>query len=119
MFRTVLAIVLLPLLGGCVTMPGAPSDEDIAKGLTAPTTPAQPSLSGRLTDATTGAPVVGASVTVQSRTVTSSVTGHYLFDPNLVGGLFPVTISHPSYKDVTSDVEIAPYKWMDFKLQPR
>jgi hypothetical protein len=63
-------------------------------------TPAQPSLGGRLTDAVTGAPVVGATVSVQGRSVVSSSTGHYGFDPNLIAGTFSVTVNHPLYVEV-------------------
>jgi hypothetical protein len=77
------------------------------------------SLGGRLTDVATGAPVAGASVSVQGRSVISSPTGHYGFDPNLTAGTFAVTVTHPSYMEVVQDVDIAPYRIVDFKLQPR
>jgi hypothetical protein len=57
-------------------------------------TPAPPSLRGRLTDTVTGAAVVGATVSVQGSSVTSSSTGHYGFDPNLTAGTFPVAVTH-------------------------
>ena len=82
-------------------------------------TPASPSLGGRLTDAATGVPVVGATVSVQGRVEVSSSTGHYGFDPNLTAGTFPVTVTHPLYVEVVREVAIAPYKIVDFKLQPK
>jgi hypothetical protein len=78
-----------------------------------------PSLGGRLTDAVTGAPVGGAIVSVQGRTVTSSQTGHYGFNPNLVAGRFSVKVTHPSYIDLERDVDVLPFAIVDFKLQPR
>ena len=82
-------------------------------------TAAPPSLGGRLTDAATGAPVAGATVTVQGTSVSSSSTGHYGFNPNLMAGRFPVTVSHPLYHQAVRDVEIGPYRIEDFKLQPK
>lgn len=76
-------------------------------------------LGGRLTDAVTGAPVAGATVSVQGRSVTSSPTGHYGFDPNLAEGLFPVTVAHPLYVEVVRSIDIAPYRMVDFRLQPK
>ena len=77
------------------------------------------SRGGRLTDAVTGAPVVGATVSVQGRSVASSSTGHYGFDPNLIAGTFPVTVNHRLYVEIVQDIEIGPYKLVDFKLQPK
>jgi hypothetical protein len=57
-------------------------------------TPAPPSLGGRLTDTVTGAAVVGATVSVQGSSVTSSSTAHYGFNPNLTAGTFPVAVTH-------------------------
>ena len=51
--------------------------------------------------------------------VPSSSTGHHGFNPNLTAGVFRVLVSHPLYLEVVRDVEIAPYKMEDFKLQPR
>jgi hypothetical protein len=56
---------------------------------------AGPSLGGRLSDAVTGAAVVGATVSVQGNVVTSSSTGHYGFNPNLTPGTCPVTVTYP------------------------
>lgn len=81
--------------------------------------PAPASLGGRLTDAVTGAAVAGATVSVQGNVVTSSSTGHYGFNPNLTAGPFPVTVTHPLYVEVVREIEIAPYKIVDFKLQPK
>jgi hypothetical protein len=81
--------------------------------------PAAPSLGGRLTDAVAGVPVSGATVSVAGRTVQSSPTGHYGFDPNLTAGRFPVTVTHPLYLDAARDVEIGPYAIADFRLQPK
>lgn len=81
--------------------------------------PPQPSLGGRLTDAVTGAAVAGATVSVQGRSVTSSSTGHYGFDPNLIAGRFAVTVNHRLYGEIVQDIDIAPYKTADFKMQPR
>jgi hypothetical protein len=78
-----------------------------------------PSLGGRLTDAVTGSPVSGATVSVQGRTVTSSPTGHYGFDPNLAAGTFSLKVTHPSYIDLVRDVDVLPFAIVDFKLQPR
>ena len=77
------------------------------------------SLGGRLTDAVTGAAVAGATVSVQGRSVTSSPTGHYGFDPNLAEGLFPVTVVHPIYVEVVRRIDIFPYRMMDFRLQAK
>ncbi len=77
------------------------------------------SLGGRLTDAVTGAAVAGAMVSVQGRSVTSSPTGHYGFDPNLAEGLFPLTVAHPLYVEVVRSIDIAPYRMVDFRLQPK
>ena len=81
--------------------------------------PAPASLGGRLTDAVTGAAVVGATVSVQGSVVTSSSTGHYGFNPNLTAGMFPVTVTHPLYVEVVREIEIAPYKIVDFKLHAK
>jgi hypothetical protein len=81
--------------------------------------PAPASLGGRLTDAVTGAPVAGATVSVQGKSVTSSATGHYGFNPNLTAGTFQVTVTHALYVDIARDVDIAPYRIVDFKLQPK
>jgi hypothetical protein len=81
--------------------------------------PPPASLGGRLTDAITGAPVAGATVTVQGTSVSSSTTGHYGFNPNLAEGRFPVTVNHPLYAEVVRDVDIVPFKIEDFKLQPK
>jgi hypothetical protein len=78
---------------------------------------ASPSLSGRLTDAVTGAAVGAATVSVQGRSVTSSSTGHYGFDPNLTAGTFPVVVTHPLYVDVVREIEIAPFTIANFTLQ--
>jgi len=78
-----------------------------------------PRLDGRLTDAVTGSPVGGATVSVQGRTVTSSPTGHYGFLPNLAAGTFSLKVTHPSYIDLVRDVDVLPFATVDFKLQPR
>ena len=105
-------------VNGTLTLTGA----DYAKSLPLflqEGTPAQSSLGGRLTDAVTGGPVVGATVSVQGRSVASSSTGHYGFEPNLMPGTFSVTVRHQLYVEIVQDVEIGPYKTMDFKLQPK
>ena len=81
--------------------------------------PAPPSLGGRVTDAVTGAPIVGATVSVQGRSTTTSSTGHYGFDPNMTAGTFAVTVTHPLYVEAVRDVDIAPFRIVDFKLQPK
>jgi hypothetical protein len=81
--------------------------------------PPPASLGGRLTDVVSGAPVAGATVSVQGRSVLSSSTGHYGFDPNLAAGTFPVTVTHPGYVEVVQNVDIAPFRIVDFRLQPR
>ena len=77
------------------------------------------SLGGRVTDAVTGTPVVGATVSVQGTSVTTSSTGHYGFNPQLTPGRHQVTVSHPGYVTLTRDVEVAPYAVVDFGLQPK
>jgi hypothetical protein len=76
------------------------------------------SLGGRVTDAVTGNPVSGATVSVQGRSVTTSTTGHFEFNPMLLPGRHTVSVSHPGYNTVSRDVEVAPYATADFRLQP-
>ena len=77
------------------------------------------SLGGRVTDAVTGSPVVGATVSVQGISVTTSTTGHYGFNPQLTPGRYQVTVSHAGYVTLTRDAEVAPYAMVDFRLQPK
>ena len=79
----------------------------------------QPSLGGRVTDAASGAPIVAATLTLQGRTVVTSITGHYGFDPNLTAGLFLVKVTHPQYADYERTVEVKPFGLADFMLQRR
>jgi hypothetical protein len=76
------------------------------------------SLTGRVTDAVTGSPVTGATVSVQGTSVTTSATGHYVFSPSLAAGRHQVTVSHPQYVTLTRDVELAPFAVADFRLPP-
>jgi len=46
-------------------------------------------------------------------------TGHYNFNPNLTAGTFPVNVTHPLSIEIVQDVEIVPYKMVDFKLQSK
>lgn len=77
------------------------------------------SLGGRVTDGVTGSPIVGATVSVQGTSVTTSTTGHYGFNPVLTPGRHQVTVSHPGYVTLTRDVEVAPFAMVDFRLQPK
>jgi hypothetical protein len=114
----VLLLSSLYALAGCTTTPSAPTAADIERGLNAPIV-VQPSLGGRVTDAVTGAPVPEATVTVQGRSVSSSTTGHYGFDPNLTAGVFAVRVMHPQYVGEERIVEIKAYALADFKLQSK
>ncbi|MEI6684478.1 MAG: carboxypeptidase regulatory-like domain-containing protein, partial [Bacteroidota bacterium] len=66
-----------------------------------------PKLGGTVTDASTGAPIIGASVKVagviQAWTVTGGV---YLTSPLPVAGLQPVVISKTGYDDFTTNVTL-------------
>ena len=98
---------------------GAGSDATSLSLLLGRGTAPQPSVGGRITDAVTGAPVAGATVSVQGRSVLSSTTGHYGFNPNLADGRFDVSVSHPAYLDLVRKVDIVPFATADFKLQPK
>ena len=49
----------------------------------------------------------------------SSLTRHYLFDPNLTAGLFLVRVMHPLYLDREREVEVKAFAMADFVLQPK
>jgi hypothetical protein len=51
--------------------------------------------------------------------VFSSTTGHYLFDPNLTAAVSLVRVTHPRFVDIERQVEVKPYAWVDFALQPK
>jgi len=116
--RGMTPVILLAALSGCVQMPGAPTKADIERGLNTPID-VQPSLGGRITNALTAEPVVDALITVQGRSVASSRTGHYGFDPNLTPGVFLVRVTHPLYTEREREVEIKPHAIADFALQPK
>lgn len=58
-------------------------------------------------------------LTVQGRSVISSITGHYGFDPNMTAGLFLARVTHPQYVDSERSVEVKPFGMADFILQPK
>lgn len=111
-------VLTLAALAACAQMPNAPTQEDIEKGMNTPSTPS-PSLGGLVSDAQSGAPVVGAVITVQGRTSTTGLSGTFGFDANLTAGVFAVKVSHEQYVEVVRDVEIQPYKWENFRLERR
>jgi hypothetical protein len=116
--RQVLPSVLLGALFGCTDLPTMPTAADFQKARENPIV-TQPSLGGRVTDAVSAAPIVGATVTVQGRSVISSITGHYGFDPNMTAGLFLAKVTHPQYVDSERSVEVKPFGMADFILQPK
>ena len=99
---------LLGALATCVDAPTMPSAADFQRAQENPIV-TQPSLGGRVTDAVSGAPIVAATVTLQGRTVITSVSGHYGFDPNMTAGLFLAKLTHPQYVDYERTVEVKPF----------
>ena len=66
-----------------------------------------PQLSGFVTDTVTGAPVVGASITVDGVFQTLSVSGgYYITPPMSFGGAKPVKISKTGYDDYIGTVNL-------------
>ncbi|AMY09316.1 hypothetical protein LuPra_02531 [Luteitalea pratensis] len=63
-----------------------------------------------------GAPVVAATVTLQGRTVVTSVTVYYGFDSNMTAGLFQVKVTHPNYVDYerTAEANRAVHKYISY-----
>ena len=114
--RLVLPSVLLVALTACADVPTMPTAADFQRAQENPIV-TQPSLGGRVTDAASGAPIVGATVTLQGRTEVTSVTGHYGFDPNMTAGLFLARVTHPQYADYERAVEVKPFGLADFMLQ--
>jgi hypothetical protein len=110
--------VLLGALAACADAPTMPSAADFQKARENPIV-TQPSLGGRVTDAASGAPIVSATVTLQGRTVVTSVSGHYGFDPNMTAGLFLAKVTHPQYVEYERTVEVKPFGLADFVLQPK
>jgi hypothetical protein len=108
-----IALVLtMAAVAACAMMPNtAPTNEDIEKGLTG--------LSGMVTDAQSGAPVVGTVITAQGRTSTSTVSGTFDLGGGMTGGVFPVKVSHGDYVEVVRDVEIKPFAVENFRLERR
>jgi hypothetical protein len=117
--RRVVPVILLASLSGCTTqLPGMPTKEDFQRAQDNPIV-TQPSLGGRITSGVTGEPIANAVVTVQGRTVVSSPTGHYGFDPNLTAGVFLARVTHPLYVDREREVEVKAFAMADFALQPK
>ena len=117
--RSIPPLILLAALSGCTTqIPGMPTKADFQRAQDNPVIQ-QPSLGGRITDALTGEPVPDAVVTVQGRSVSSSRTGHYGFDPNMTAGVFLARVSHARYVDSEREVEVKPFAMADFALRPK
>ncbi|MEI6684322.1 MAG: GEVED domain-containing protein, partial [Bacteroidota bacterium] len=90
----------VPYTGTAVMVGGTTTTKNIAL---APS----PKLGGTVTDASTGAPVVGAYIKVAGVIQTLSVTGGvYLTNPLPFSGLQPVVIGKTGYDDFTTNVTL-------------
>ena len=69
--------------------------------------PGQGSLQGTITDATSGQPLAGATVTVDSTAVITNAAGYYTF-PTLTAGVYNVQVSATGYTSATLSATLAP-----------
>jgi hypothetical protein len=76
------------------------------------------SLGGRVLNAANGSPVAGATVRVQGRDAITGVSGTFGNDPNFSEGVYTATVSHPEFRSLEKDVQVKPYAWVEFTLQP-
>src|SRR5688572_4749207 len=116
MRRYVLALLLACVVTGCGdealvqrSLSTGPSGTDIA-----------PSVQGRVIDATTAAAVVGATVTLQGKTATTSPTGLFVLQ-DLTAGPATLTISHPLYitLEATFEIQTSSSQVAEFRLTRR
>ena len=76
-------------------------------GATGPTEPVSPAqLSGRVTDAQTGAPIRGASVTIHNLHTTTNDSGMYFFGGLVAGSYLTMQVAAEGYRTMEAQFSV-------------
>jgi hypothetical protein len=92
------------------------SNEVVATVGGAPPTPGT-SLSGLVTDAASGAPIAGVTVSVQGQTGTTGADGRYSIG-SLVNGAASLTAQHQGHRNFTQSVTVAGATTLNISMTP-